>query len=152
MTSAHVGVWTVYCCSGKYTILNAYVLWNYRPYASGIMTHFCASSVWVFVFTSCRWNYSLLLHWRNPRQSITCLCSGRSNEARPGKGVSHSSAAHCALPWCVFADWSKWFCRIKTHTNASQMCTGSFMILIDDTKEVTSFLFRMTLFCKTLIA
>lgn len=47
MTSAHVVVWTIYCCSGKRKILNAYVLCNYRPYISDIMTHFRASSVCV---------------------------------------------------------------------------------------------------------
>lgn len=49
-------------------------------------------------------NHSLLLHWWNPRRSTTCLWSGRNNGARPKRGVSHSSAAHYALPWCVFAD------------------------------------------------
>lgn len=49
---------------------------------------------------------SLLLHWWSPTRSITCPSSGRSNEAPPGKGVSHSSVARCAPPWCVFADES----------------------------------------------
>lgn len=47
MTSAHVGVWTIYCCSGKCKILNAYVLCNYCSYVSDTMTNFRTSSVWV---------------------------------------------------------------------------------------------------------
>lgn len=64
---------------------------------------FSALLVSHFLWPHCSQNNSLLLHWWNPTQSITCLWSGRNNEAQPGKGVSHSSAARCVLPWCVFA-------------------------------------------------
>lgn len=55
------------------------------------------------------WKSLPLRHWQNPRRSTTCRWSGRNTEARLGKGVSHSSAARCARPWCVFADWREGF-------------------------------------------
>lgn len=96
-----------------------------------------------------RWNNLLLLHWWNPRQSITCLLFERNSEAQPGKGVSHSSAAHCALPWCVFADWREGFHKtIISHMSVTDI--NWFRVKFE--KERTSFLLRMTFFCKTLTA
>lgn len=86
---------------------------------------------------------SLLLHWWSPTRSITCLSSGRSNEAPPGKGVSHSSVARCAPPWCVFADEKELFVKRVTIHNKRK---------IPNEGKATSFLLRMTFFCKTLTA
>lgn len=68
--------------------------------------------------TSCS-DDSLLLHWWSPRRSITCLLSGRNNGAPPGKGVSRSSAAHCALPWCAFANEKDYLLEFNSHQNKS---------------------------------
>lgn len=86
---------------------------------------------------------SLLLHWWSPTRSTTCPSSGRSNEAPPGKGVSHSSVARCAPPWCVFADENQLFVRRVTIHNKQK---------VPNERKATSFLLRMTFFCKTLTA
>lgn len=62
------------------------------------------SSAVFFFFFKLMTHYSLPLRWRNPRQNTTCLWSGRSSAGPPKRDVSHSSAARCAQPWCVFAE------------------------------------------------
>ena len=115
------------------------LLWGY--FFEVFITHFLCyclsqlfSTVWlisVWAHYSQNWNNSLLLRWRNPRRSTTCLWSGRSNEAQLGKGVSHSSAEHCALPWYAFANWDKWVRRrIIIHICTKHDMTGSGSPLI----------------------
>lgn len=112
ITFTHGGVLTIYIgLELKLIILISCV--------TAVLSCSCGSCLWELKIYK-RWNNLLLLHWWNPRQSITCLLFERNSEAQPGKDVSHSSAAHCALPWCVFADWREGLNKF----NKSHACHG----------------------------